>query len=279
VSFLPANPTDPLYLCGPLASGKSALAISLCLELDGEVVNADPFQAYQGLSLLSGAPAEEARAKVPHHLYGVLDPSEDCGPQAFRELVLPVIADIQARGKKHEALRAQLEERDNASLFSELKVLDPEGAAITDPQNRRYLMRALEICLLSGQKMSTIKAAELQKSQEITAALTGLSSTCRKVIGFSEIEDHLDGKLSLKECHKGFHTSTRRSAKRQRSWVKKEGWLEDILATGSGSTAHWMIELLRSLQRTINLRCSPYRNISASRPLRSLAEGQFRLSS
>ena len=289
MSFLPANPTDPLYLCGPLASGKSALAISLCLELDGEVVNADPFQAYQGLSLLSGAPAEEARAKVPHHLYGVLDPSEDCGPQAFRELVLPVIADIQARGKKpiilggsgvylkylthgpssiperDEALRAQLEERDNASLFSELKVLDPEGAAITDPQNRRYLMRALEICLLSGQKMSTIKAAELQKSQEITAALTGLyllwendhskqrissrtmqilekggseevealreeaSSTCRKVIGFSEIEDHLDGKLSLKECHKGFHTSTRRSAKRQRSWVKKEGWLEDIL--------------------------------------------------
>ena len=56
---------DPLYLCGPLASGKSALAISLCLELDGEVVNADPFQAYRGLETLTDVPGEETLAKRP----------------------------------------------------------------------------------------------------------------------------------------------------------------------------------------------------------------------
>lgn len=285
---MPASSTDPLYLCGPLASGKSALAISLCLELDGEVVNADLFQAYRGLALLSGAPHPETQAKAPHHLYGVLEPTEVCDPLAFRDLVLPVMSEIQARGKRpimvggsgvylktlthgpssiperDDALRAQLEARTSDDLGAELKSLDPEGAAVTDLKNRRYLIRALEICLLSGQKMSVLKAEQFQKFEEITKGLQGLyllwdndnskqrissrtmqilekggtdevdelrelaSSTCRKIIGFSEIEEHLDGKLTLKECHKGFHTSTRRSAKRQRAWMKKEAWLEDV---------------------------------------------------
>lgn len=283
-----ASSPAPLYLCGPLASGKSALAISLCLELDGEVVNADPFQAYRGLEILSGSPSQETRAKAPHHLYGVLEPTVVCDPLAFREMVVPVIADIQARGKRpivvggsgvylkllthgpssiperDDALRAKLAERTSEDLAAELHELDPEGAAATDLKNRRYLNRALEICLLTGQKMSVLKAEQFKKFDEITKGLQGLyllwdndnskqrissrtmqilekggidevdelleaaSATCRKIIGFSEIEEHLAGKLTLKECHKGFHTSTRRSAKRQRAWMKKEAWLEDV---------------------------------------------------
>jgi len=283
-----ASSTDPLYLCGPLASGKSSLSISLSLELDGEVVNADPFQAYRGIEILSGSPNEEIQSKVPHHLYGVMEPKEICTPLAFRELVLPVLADIQDRGKRpivvggsgvylktlthgpsslperDDALRGKFEGRSDDDLIAELKSLDPEGAASTDLKNRRYLIRALEICLLSGQKMSVLKAEQYKKFDEITKGLQGLyllwdndngkqrissrtmqilekggieevkalretaSDTCRKVIGFLEIEEHIDGKLTLKECHKGFHTSTRRSAKRQRAWMKKESWLEDI---------------------------------------------------
>lgn len=271
-----------------MASGKSALAISLALELDGEVVNADPFQAYRGLKILSSAPSPEAQAKVPHHLYEVLDPSELTDPLSFSKLALPTIQDIQARGKmpiivggtgiylktlthgpssipeRDDALRLKFAERTNSDLAEELKSLDPEGAAATDLKNRRYLIRALEICHLSGQKMSALKAAQAQKFDEISKTLRGLyllwdndnlkqrissrsmqilekggiqevealrekaSELCRKTIGFSEIEDHLDGKLTLKECHKGLHTSTRRFAKRQRSWVKKEAWLKDV---------------------------------------------------
>lgn len=252
------------------------------------MVNSDLFQAYQGLEVLSGASNEETRSKVPHHLYGVLEPSEVCTPRNFYDLVSPVLADIQARGKRpivvggsgvylktlthgpsslperDDSLRAKFEERSDEDLVAELKLLDPEGAAATDLKNRRYLIRALEICLLSGQKMSVLKAEQFKKFDEITQTLTGLylvwdndhskqrissrtmqilekggldevkalresaSETCRKVIGFSEIEDHLDGKFTLKECHKGFHTSTRRSAKRQRAWMKKERWVEDI---------------------------------------------------
>ncbi|MEJ6717050.1 MAG: tRNA (adenosine(37)-N6)-dimethylallyltransferase MiaA [Akkermansiaceae bacterium] len=283
-----ASSTNPLYLCGPMASGKSALAVSLAKELGGEIVNGDIAQAFKGLSVLSGVPAGWKQGDVVHHLYGVLEPTEVCGPVAYHALAVPVIEEIQARGKvpivvggsgvylkplthgpssipeRDDALRAKFEERSSEDLAAELKSLDPEGAEATDLKNRRYLIRALEICLLSGQKMSVLKAEQFRKFDEISENLRGLyllwdnenakqrissrtmlilekggieevkklretaSETCRKTIGFSEIEEHLDGKLTLKECHKGFHTSTRRFAKRQRSWLKKEAWLEDI---------------------------------------------------
>lgn len=284
-----ASSTTPLYLCGPLASGKSALASSLAEELDGEIVNADVAQAFKGLEILSSVPADEKQAEVPHHLYSVLEATEECDPLAFRNLVTPVVENIQSRGKlpiivggtgvylkmlthgpssipdRDDALRAKFADRTNEDLIEEFKSLDPEGAAATDLKNRRYIIRALEICLLSGQKMSVLKADQFSKFDEITQSLRGLyllwdndnskqrissrsmqilekggieevkalrlvaSETCRKTIGFSEIEEHLDEKISLKECHKGLHTSTRRFAKRQRSWFKKEAWLQDVV--------------------------------------------------
>lgn len=281
--------TNPLYICGPTASGKSALAVSLAEELGGEIVNGDIAQAYRGLEVLSSVPTEEKQAGVPHHLYSVLEPTVDCDPLAFRNLALPVIEQIQAKGKvpivvggsgvylktlthgpsmipgRDDALRAKFEDRSNDDLAAELKQLDPEGAAVTDLKNRRYLIRALEICLLSGRKMSELKAEQFAKFDEITQSLCGLyllwdndnakqrissrtmqilekggidevkavretaSETCRKTLGFAEIKEHIDEKITLKDCHKGFHTSTRRFAKGQRSWIKKEAWVKDVV--------------------------------------------------
>lgn len=279
---------EPVYVCGAMASGKASLGVSLAKELNGEIVNGEVAQAFEGLSRLSGVAHEERRGEIAHHLYGILDPKVDCDPLAFRELVVPVMAEIQSRGKvpivvggsgvylktlthgpsaiptRDDALRAKFEDQSTEDLVEELKGLDPEGAATTDLKNRRYVLRALEICLLSGRKMSELKAEQFAKFDEISQSLRGLylvwdndnakqrissrsmqilekggigevkalretaSETCRKTIGFSEIEDHLDGKLTLKECHKGLHTSTRRFAKRQRSWIKKEAWVKDV---------------------------------------------------
>jgi len=281
--------TQPIYVCGPLASGTASLAISLAKEFNGEIVNADVAKVYRGLETLSAVPPEDYLSQAPHHLHSVLDPSEECDPLAFRNLALPVIKEIQSRGKcpiisggsgvylktlthgpsslpgRDDDLRKKLQDRSSDDLAAELKSLDPEGAASTDLKNRRYLIRALEICLLSGQKMSVLKEEQFKKFDEITESLRGLyllwdndnskqrissrtmqilekggveevkavretaSETVKKIIGFSEIEDHLDAKLTLKETHKGFHTSTRRSAKRQRAWMKKESWIEDVI--------------------------------------------------
>ena len=88
----------PIYLCGPTASGKSSLAISLAQSLGGEIVNADAFQLYRGLETLTAAPSTEEQSTVPHHLYGVLDPDETCDAMRYRELALPVIEEISSRG-------------------------------------------------------------------------------------------------------------------------------------------------------------------------------------
>ena len=67
--------------------------------LDGEIVNADAYQLYRGLEIISAAPSAEELAQVPHHLYGVLSADETCDAMRFREMVLPVIEEIQSRGK------------------------------------------------------------------------------------------------------------------------------------------------------------------------------------
>ena len=63
--------TSPVYICGPTASGKSALALELASCLDGEIVNADAYQLYRGLEVISAAPDSDELARAPHHLYGI----------------------------------------------------------------------------------------------------------------------------------------------------------------------------------------------------------------
>ena len=68
-------------------------------QLDGEIVNADAFQLYRGLEIVSAAPSPAELEQVPHHLYGVLEPTESADAQRYVQLAKPVIAEIQARGK------------------------------------------------------------------------------------------------------------------------------------------------------------------------------------
>lgn len=275
---------SPVYVCGPTASGKTALAIELAQQLGGEIVNADAYQLYRGLEIISAAPSKEEIAQVPHHLYGILEPSETCDAMRFREMALPIIEEIQSRGKRpiitggsgmylkflthgpspvpsgDDALREDLEKESDAELVKRLTELDPEGAAATNLQNRRYVIRALEICILSGKKMSILKSdwkkagetiekqlrgvyllwdretlrqrinyrAEFMLSSgaiEEVSALTQPSATCVKAIGVPQILAHLAGDLTLDQCTERIAAATRQYAKRQRTWFGKEKWL------------------------------------------------------
>ncbi len=295
----------PVYVCGPTASGKTSLAIELARELDGEIVNADAYQLYRGLEIISAAPSEEETSQVPHHLYGVLNPSETCDAMRFREMALPIIAEIQGRGKHPiitggsgmylkflthgpspvpsgcDNLRLELEQETDAALIERLTHLDPEGAAETNLQNRRYVIRALEICILSGKKMSILKSdwkktsaatekdlhgaylmwdretlrqrinhrAKVMLSSgaiEEVAALTDLSNTCEKAIGVPQISAHLAGELTREECCERIAAATRQYAKRQRTWFGKEQWLTTC-EIGSDTNIHRVSEKLITL--------------------------------
>jgi len=275
---------EPIYICGPTASGKSTLAIELARLHDGEIVNADAYQLYNGIEIISAAPSSSEREQATHHLYGVLKQDELCDAMQFREMALDKIKEIQLRGKlpvvtggsglylkflSHgpspvpsgdDDLRDKLEKESDGVLIEKLNRLDPEGAAATNLKNRRYVIRALEICILSGRKMSEVKNDWKLRSSEVEARLRGAylqwdrdllrerinhrvdemlaggsidevaalenaSVTCKKAIGVPQIEAYLKGDIDLNECRERIAAATRQYAKRQRTWFGKEKWL------------------------------------------------------
>ena len=278
--------TDPkaFYICGPTASGKSALALRMVRELNGEIVNADAFQLYRGLDILTAAPPPEERIIAPHHLYGVLDPSEKTDAGSYMRMAKPVIAEIQSRGKTpiitggsglylkflthgpaplptgDAKLRAELDARPLDDLVAQLRSLDPVEAARTALQNRRFVSRALEICLLTGQKASDLRDQWETQTREISASLRGIviqrsrpdlhariaartramldggaiqevaalkrvSTNCEKAIGFREIRSLLTGETDRATCEELINAATRQYAKRQETWFRRETWL------------------------------------------------------
>jgi tRNA dimethylallyltransferase len=94
---LPAKPV--VLLAGPTASGKSALALHWAETAGAEIVNADSQQLYADLRVLSARPSPEEEARAPHHLYGVADGAEAWSVGRWLRAVLPVLAEIRARGR------------------------------------------------------------------------------------------------------------------------------------------------------------------------------------
>lgn len=190
--------TEPIYVCGPTASGKTALAIELARQTHGEIVNADAFQLYRGLEVISAAPSLEERLEVPHHLYGVLSAEQSADAGTYMRMALPVIEEIQSRGKTpivtggsglylkflthgpaplpqgDAQMRAEMDRWSLEQLVAELKRLDPVEAERTALQNRRFVARAVEICWLTGQKASELRDGWLAKTQAVESRLRGL---------------------------------------------------------------------------------------------------------
>ena len=172
---------EPLYLCGTTASGKTALALALAEAWGGEVVNADAFQIYEGLEVLSAAPSAEEQACCPHHLFGIMQPVQAMDAAKYAALAEPVISEIQTRGKKpivvggsglylkflthgmapaptgDAEIRKELDGLAVDEIYRRLKALDPVEASRQNSGNRRHLSRALEICLITGGKASDLR--------------------------------------------------------------------------------------------------------------------------
>ncbi len=188
-------PASTFLIAGPTASGKSALALALAERVGGEVVNADAFQLYAGIDILSAKPSAAEMARVPHHLYSVLPLTESCDAQRYHSLALPVIADIAARGRVPivvggsglylkaltpglsplPAASASLRERFRHLSPGEKVVWllqrDPEAATTVNLRNPRYVERALEICLLTGLPQSGLRRSFVEKEPQVNGVI------------------------------------------------------------------------------------------------------------
>ena len=181
------NAQPPLILiAGPTASGKSALALGLAERLGGEIVNADALQLYADLRLLTARPSPQEEARVPHHLYGVADGADGWSAGRWLKAVLPVLADIRARGRPaivtggtglyftaltsgladippvptqvRQATRAQWDSLGEAAFRDALHAADPAAADRIAPADRQRLLRAMEVHAATGRALSAWQA-------------------------------------------------------------------------------------------------------------------------
>jgi tRNA dimethylallyltransferase len=166
------------FVVGPTATGKSEIAGDVAVELSGEIVNADAFQIYRGFDLLTAKPDKAILAQVPHHLVSAIALSEEMNAEKFRHLALNAIAQTHSRRKlpivvggsglylkalthgltklpqSDPNVRTELNELNLEQLRAKLLELDPAAAQRVDIKNRRRIVRAIEIRLLSGKPVS-----------------------------------------------------------------------------------------------------------------------------
>jgi tRNA dimethylallyltransferase len=168
-----------IVVLGPTASGKSALGIALAQRFRGEIVSADSRQVYRGLDIGTAKVTPAERALVPHHLLDVVDVREVYTVSQYQQAAIAAINSILERGHQpllvggsphyiqavvdhldippippQTELRTQLETRPLSELLAQLEELDPESAATIDRNNRRRVIRALEVCIVSGKPFS-----------------------------------------------------------------------------------------------------------------------------
>jgi tRNA dimethylallyltransferase len=177
----PAGEAPPVIaVVGPTGSGKSDLAVSLALELDGEVINADSMQFYRGMDIGTAKITDAERRGVRHHLLDILDVTEEASVSAFQHRARAVVADIHGRGKRaivaggsglyvraaldvlefpgtdpdiRRRLEAELETAGPAPLRERLEAADPVSAARLG--DARRIIRALEVFELTGRPFSS----------------------------------------------------------------------------------------------------------------------------
>jgi tRNA dimethylallyltransferase len=275
-----------LVIAGPTASGKSALSLDVAERLGGEIVNAGSRQIYRDMDIGTAKPSAGERRRAPHHLFDVATPDERFDAARYRDLARPAVAAIAARGKlpivvggtglyiralmsglfaapsASARLRGSLEgleRRIPGTLHRWCRRLDPSAAERVHPNDRVRLIRALEVTLTTGERMSEQQARhgfadrigtvlylvvdpgveQLKRRIRTRSAdlfARGLVDEVRglwergygpelpalRSIGYREAGRVASGEASLAEAVEDVVRATERFAKRQRTWFRGE---------------------------------------------------------
>lgn len=282
-----------LCITGPTASGKTALSVKLAEKFSGEIVSADSMQIYKGISIASAAPSDCERKAAKHHLIEILSPSESFTVADFTARARSAINDISKRGKlpivtggtglyinalvdnirfsgdgpdreKREKLEREFDALGAEAMFKRLYDLDEKSAQSLNINDRRRIIRALE---LAESGMTKSRQNELSKTEEspyipLMIGLTysdrsilydrinrridimlqnGLPDEARKAydeisggaaqaIGHKEFFPYFEGEISMEEATENLKRATRRYAKRQLTWFRRDPRIHWIYA-------------------------------------------------
>lgn len=304
-----------IVIAGPTASGKSETALLVAEKTNGEIVSADSMQVYRGLDIGTAKVDNASRQRIPHHLIDILDPCEPFSVADYVFLAERAIRSILDRGKQpilcggtgqylsamidglrfapvpacpslRENIEREAEQLGLESLWKKLESCDPKSARRIAPQDKKRIVRALEIFYLTGKPMSWHDArsrpekppfsyigfclnhdrAVLYKriNDRVDAMLSrglleeverllnqGVSRDCTSLqaIGYKECIAYFDGKKTRDETREDIKQASRRYAKRQLTWFRHRcafTWLQDL---DPASAAEKIIECMRQTEK------------------------------
>jgi tRNA dimethylallyltransferase len=275
-----------IVILGPTASGKSAVAMALALRTGGEILSVDSMQVYRRMDIGTAKPTPAERALVRHHLVDVVDPNEDFTVARFVERAGAVIEDARRRAAPliatggtplyYKALfeglfegpsadftiRAKLDQQPLNELHARLARVDPAAAARIHANDRKRLVRALEVFELTGRPISSfqtdwsragrrhdaiwfglswdkdelnrrinprvkrmIESGWVAETRALLDRYGALSKTASEATGYAELIDHVRGKSSLDDAIERIKIATRQLARRQMKWFRR---FEDV---------------------------------------------------
>jgi tRNA dimethylallyltransferase len=280
-------------IVGPTASGKSSLGIFLAREFSGEVIACDSTQLYRGFDIGTAKPPIADRQTVPHHLLDILEPSDPSTAGGYRERAVTVLTDLRARQRLpivtvgtglylrallegladlpqrseeiRKRLRASATEHGRGHLHKMLGHLDSQAAKQIASADEQKLIRAIEICLLTGRPLTEAhcagrtpltgwrvvkigleppREALLQRIRERAETMleagwldevrrlvaSGLPEDAKpfEFIGYRELRSYLRRELTFEQARVAIQQGTRQYAKRQMTWFRRE------------SNVHWL---------------------------------------
>ena len=264
-----------IAVVGPTASGKTKFAVELAQKIDGEIISADSRLVYKGFDIGTAKPSIEERGGIPHYMIDIAEPEEDYSAGLYANEAKKVINDSRSRGKipivaggtglyinillmnydlpKVEPdyeLREQLRAQEDLSGI--LAAIDPAAAQNIDKNDRKKLIRAIEIVKKTGRPLAQkinnpeydvewiglnyprdvlYERINMRVDEMINSGLVdetkkllqkhGRIPNLLYTIGYQEVIQYLDGEFTLEEAVDKLKQNTRRYAKRQLTWFRK----------------------------------------------------------
>lgn len=278
-----------LVVTGPTATGKTALSVELAKKLGGEIVSADSMQIYRGMDIGTAKVTKAEMQNIPHHMIDIADPSEDYSVSRYVEEADAAVRGILSRGRLpivaggtnlyidsliagldfaekaedaalRESLNKQYDDIGGEAMLEHLRGFDPERAAKLHPADKRRIVRAVEIYILTGETITRHDEETKKRPKRYDAvkiALTfadravlydrinarvdkmvsdglfdevkglldsGLSPACTSMqaIGYKEPAAYFRGEMSKGAAIELIKLSSRRYAKRQLTWLRRD---------------------------------------------------------
>ena len=274
-----------ICIAGPTASGKTALAVELAKELQGEVVSCDSMYVYKRMNIGTAKPTLEEMQGIPHHMIDVAEAQEDFSVSRYCEMAGPIVDDIVARGKTaiiaggtglymdslirgndfapfpstgvRERLEQETDEIGMEAMMQRLRAIDPEAAARI--HDRKRMVRALEVYYETGETITAhnlrtqaippkytplwlgldfedraelyrridlrvdimLQAGLLEEIRDLLSSGIPAKATAMQAIGYKEFVAALDGICTIEEAAQAVKQASRRYAKRQLTWFRR----------------------------------------------------------